>query len=184
MSKLQLAVNRVQHFDLDWCIRLNQYSSKKQIALFFKGVSRLGDGWFWYICLSVVWAARGLAYAVELAYMALGTFCGTLLYKFLKRKTVRPRPYQVHQAVVLGERPLDHFSFPSGHTMHAMLVCILMGYALPALLWIMVPFTALVAVSRVILGLHYPTDVLAGAFIGSSLAVGIIYLSPLFHVMI
>ena len=67
MSKLQLAVSRVQHIDLDWCIRLNQYSSKKQIALFFKGVSRLGDGWFWYACLSIVWAVRGLAYAVELA---------------------------------------------------------------------------------------------------------------------
>ncbi len=42
-----------------------------------------------------------------------------MIYKVLKIKTVRPRPYQVHQVIRLGEHPLDHFSFPSGHTLHA-----------------------------------------------------------------
>ena len=36
---------------------------------------------------------------------------GTGIYKFLKHKTVRPRPYQVHQVIILGERPLDHLAF-------------------------------------------------------------------------
>jgi undecaprenyl-diphosphatase len=184
MSKFQLAITRVQHLDLDWCIRLNQYSAQRKIANFFKGVSRLGDGWFWYICLATTWMVRGLGYALELVYMCLGTLCGTIFYKFLKRKTVRPRPYQVHQAVVLGERPLDHFSFPSGHTMHAVIATILIGTALPVLLWIMLPFTALIAVSRVILGLHYPTDVLAGAVIGSVLGATIIYSASLFSLVI
>ena len=71
---------------------------------------------------------------------------------------------------MLGERPLDHFSFPSGHTLHAVTLCILLGYVMPVLLWVMLPFTLLVAASRVILGLHYPSDVLAGALIGSGLA--------------
>lgn len=184
MSKLQLAVSRVQNIDLNWCIRLNQYSTKRQIALFFKAISRMGDGWFWYGCLAVLAVSKGIHYSLELAYMIAGTFCGTMIYRFLKRKTVRPRPYQVHQAVVLGERPLDHFSFPSGHTMHAVLITTLIGFALPVLLWIMLPFTLLVALSRVILGLHYPTDVLAGAMIGSTMAVGVIYSAGLLHLML
>lgn len=184
MSRLQLAVSRVQLLDLNWCIRLNQYSAKRQIAQFFKIISRLGDGWFWYACVAILTFARGLGYIPQLMFLIAGTACGTMIYKFLKRKTVRPRPYQVHQAVVLGERPLDHFSFPSGHTMHAVMITTLIGFALPVLLWIMLPFTLLVALSRVILGLHYPTDVLAGAVIGSTVAVSVIHLAGLVHLML
>ncbi len=63
----------------------------------------------------------------------------------------------------LGERPLDHFSFPSGHTLHAVMTTTVLGYIQPVLLMLMLPFTILVAVSRMILGLHYPSDVAVGA---------------------
>ena len=63
----------------------------------------------------------------------------------------------------------DH-SFPSGHTLHAVLFTVIGAQYAPGLIWVLAPFTALVAVSRVVLGLHYPTDVLAGGAIGAVLA--------------
>lgn len=169
-ATMQSTLVRAQYLDLNWCIKLNGYSTTRQIALFFKMISRLGDGWFWYAAMLLVWAYQGIGYSQQMLYLILALLCATTIYKALKQKTLRPRPYQVHQAVVLGERPLDHFSFPSGHTLHAVTLCILLGYVMPVLLWVMLPFTLLVAASRVILGLHYPSDVVAGALIGSGLA--------------
>ncbi len=105
-------------------------------------------------------------------------------YKYLKQKTVRPRPYQVHQVIRLGERPLDHFSFPSGHTLHAVMTTTVLGYIQPVLLMLMLPFTILVAVSRMILGLHYPSDVAVGAMIGGSVASAIILAAPYVNIVL
>lgn len=169
-TSIRSHLRRAQYLDLNWCIKLNQYSTTKNIAVFFKIISRLGDGWFWYTSLLITWLIQGSAYSTQMLYVIVGMLCATALYKLLKHKTLRPRPYQVHQAVVLGERPLDHFSFPSGHTLHAVMLCILLGYILPSMLLLLLPFTLLVAISRVILGLHYPSDVVAGAMIGATLA--------------
>lgn len=169
-QKLSLALTQAQTWDLDWCLRLNRYSANRHIGLFFKGVSRLGDGWFWYALGGGVALAGGAASAGFVLQAGLTSAAGVVLYKLLKKHTLRPRPYQVHQAVVLGERPLDHFSFPSGHTLHAVLFTVMFGSQFPVLLPLLIPFMALVAASRVILGLHYPTDVLAGATLGGVLA--------------
>lgn len=82
----------------------------------------------------------------------------------------------------LGERPLDHFSFPSGHTLHAVMTTTVLGYIQPVLL--MLPFTILVAVSRMILGLHYPSDVAVGAMIGGSVASAIILAAPYVNIVL
>lgn len=161
---------QVQSWDLNWCLRLNKYSADRNIAVFFKGVSRLGDGWFWYALGGGIALAGGAAAGGVVLQAGLTSAVGVGIYKLLKKHTLRPRPYQVHQAVVLGERPLDHFSFPSGHTLHAVLFTIMLGSHFPVLLPLLVPFMLLVAMSRVVLGLHYPTDVFAGATLGALLA--------------
>lgn len=170
--------------DLKGCLYLNNLSHTQSVAIFFKAVSRLGDGGFWYAMLALIWLQMGLRYAVQIIYVVIAGSLGTAIYKFLKHKTVRPRPYQVHQVIIMGERPLDHFSFPSGHTLHAVMATIVFGYIQPLLLFIMLPFTVLVALSRMVLGLHYPSDVIVGALIGASVASLIILSAPLLGVIL
>ena len=73
--------------------------------------------------------------------------------------------------------PLDEFSFPSGHTLHAVAFSVVAVAHYPVLAWLLVPFTASVAVSRVVLGLHYPSDVLAATGIGGALAAASLWLA-------
>ena len=92
------------------------------------------------------------------------------LYKWLKSRTTRPRPCARHDRIRAPVAPLDEYSFPSGHTLHAVSFGIVVVYHYPALAWLVIPFTVLVALSRLVLGLHYPSDVLAGALLGTALA--------------
>lgn len=178
------AVDRIQYWDTHWCIRLNSYSASKQIALFFKTISRLGDGYFWYAMLLLPILIEGMSALAPMLVTFATSGVGVVVYKLLKHKTVRPRPYQVHQVIRLGERPLDHFSFPSGHTLHAVLFTVMIGSMYSYLLLIMAPFMLLVALSRMVLGLHYPTDVLVGALIGTGLAYGGLVAYPSIHTSI
>lgn len=175
---------RILDLDLKGCLYLNHFSHQENIAYFFKVISRLGDGIFWYLMLALVLQMRGIGYSANILYILLGCGIGTAIYKTLKHKTTRPRPYQVHQVIRLGERPLDHFSFPSGHTLHAVMFSTVLGYIQPKLLLVMAPFTVLVALSRMVLGLHYPTDVLVGAAIGVFMAAAIIYFAPYLNLVL
>lgn len=175
---------KILDLDLRGCLYFNNLSHTQSIALVFKIISRLGDGTFWFAMVAIMWLLQGPQYTIQVLYIVTFSSIGTLIYKILKTKTVRPRPYQVHQVIRIGERPLDHFSFPSGHTLHAVMAMILIGYVQPLLLFIMLPFTVLVALSRMVLGLHYPTDVLVGAVIGATVASGIILVAPSLNIML
>lgn len=138
--------------------------------MLFAAVSRLGDGVFWYglmLLLPLLHGAEGLATSVRLALAGL---LGLAIYRCLKERLVRERPCHLHPRIRAGARALDRYSFPSGHTLHAVSFTIIATAAFPALGWLLVPFTLLVALSRVILGLHYPSDVVAGALLGFALA--------------
>ena len=170
MSRLELNLERLRLWDLALCVRLNAAIRIVPVRRVFRLVSRLGDGMFWYALMLVLLAANGAGALIPVAHMAATGLVCTLLYKWLKSKTSRPRPFAVESAVHAGADPLDAFSFPSGHTLHAVAFSAVAIAYYPILVVLLAPFTLLVALSRVVLGLHYPSDVLAGAALGALVA--------------
>jgi undecaprenyl-diphosphatase len=151
------------------CLRANRGCHYPSVRRFFTAVSRLGDGVFWYL-LMLAFAVSGEHGGQVAAQMAMAGIAGLAIYKQLKHRLVRERPYISHLGIHPGTAPLDRYSFPSGHTLHAVAFTLVATAHVPELWFVLGPFTLLVAVSRVILGLHYPTDVAAGALIGATLA--------------
>lgn len=156
--------------DAGWCLRTNRWCARAGVLRYFAAVSRLGDGLFWYALMLALIALGGTRGAQAAAHMAAVGLVSLALYKLLKRWTRRPRPFASDVRIKAWVAPLDEFSFPSGHTLHAVAFTLVALAYVPALAWLLIPFSASVAASRVVLGLHYPSDVLAATAIGSALA--------------
>jgi undecaprenyl-diphosphatase len=152
------------------CRRLNRGASFAVPRRVFQIASRLGDGLVWYALILVLPLAYGQAAVRPAIVMALTGALGVLVYALLKRLFVRERPFITHAAIDRAAAPLDRYSFPSGHTLHAVSFTWQACVHFPELAWVLVPLAALIAGSRMVLGLHYPSDVLAGAAIGAALA--------------
>lgn len=161
---------RVDAFEHGWCLRLNRSCARRGVREVFAAVSRLGDGIFWYTLVLLLPVMYGEAALLPALRMAIVGFSGLALYKYLKSRLVRERPYISLAGIVPGVKALDRYSFPSGHTLHAVSFTVLIVTSFPQLGWLCIPFAAMVAMSRVVLGLHYPSDVAAGAFIGAVLS--------------
>jgi undecaprenyl-diphosphatase len=153
-----------------WLERLNGARLPDWEVSLMRQVSRAGDGVFWYALMLVLLAWQGWNAVAAVLHMTVAGLAGTLLYKWLKGATERPRPYQACPRICCLTAPLDRFSFPSGHTLHAVVFSLVATAYYPALAWLVWPFTALVALSRLVLGLHYPSDVLVGALLGGAVA--------------
>jgi undecaprenyl-diphosphatase len=167
--RLELAFTRFDAAELKFCRYLNRSSRSSLVRQLFRAVSWLGDGWIWYallLSLPLVYGFEGLHASL---HMTVTATVGLALYKLIKNRAVRERPYITHCAIECASAPLDRYSFPSGHTMHA--VCFTLKTTSYFAEWtsVLIALTLLIALSRVVLGLHYPTDVAAGAVLGGSL---------------
>lgn len=165
----------VQNLDGEILLQIQQHLRTDMLTPLMKFVTFLGNGgWFWILCAVVLLAipkTRKTGYAAVLS-LIFGVIVTNLL---LKNIVARPRPFAEIEALIpLIAKPTD-FSFPSGHTTASFAVALVMLRMLPKKIGIpAVVLAALVAFSRLYLGVHYPTDVLVGfvvALVGSSLAV-------------
>ena len=85
--KFKNAKIRMLDLDLKGCIYLNTFSHSERVAHFFKLISRLGDGMFWYVMLAAVWLLQGLLYGLQMLYLIISSLAGTGIYKVLKSKS-------------------------------------------------------------------------------------------------
>ena len=177
MRNLPLPERLTLH-DRGWCLRSNRLCARSGARRYFAAVSRLGDGVFWYVLMAALIVVDGLDGLAASAHLAATGVIALTLYKGLKRWTRRPRPFASDVRIRAWIAPLDEFSFPSGHTLHAVAFTLVALAHYPGLAPLLIPFAACVAASRVVLGLHYPSDVLAATVIGSVLAGLSIWLVP------
>ena len=167
MSHSLNAKQKAVHMDALTCFRLNRWIlHDPQLHLFFKAISRLGDGMLWYGMMLVFPLVLGAEGFVVTALMILMAALGVVAYKQIKKRTVRPRPFVSYRSIKQGARTLDQFSFPSGHTMHEVAFTLLLVPLYPVLGLFLIPFTILTGLARIVLGLHYPSDVFMGAALG------------------
>jgi len=163
-------MQRLDALELALCQPINALSRRPLVRAVFAAVSRLGDGPIWYLLMIAFPLALGMAGLALTLQMAFGGLLGLVTYKTLKHRLIRERPFASHPTILCAAAPLDRYSFPSGHTLHACLFGTLILSASPGLWPILLPFVGLIALSRVILGLHYPSDVAMGALIGVMIA--------------
>jgi undecaprenyl-diphosphatase len=168
---LSALFERIDAAEHNLCRRLNSAAALVPLRRTLLAASRLGDGVAWYaliIALPVFYGRPAVRPAIVMAATGIAGLC---IYAWLKRTFVRERPLIAHRAsIAFPGSPLDRYSFPSGHTLHAVSFTWQAVAHYGNLGWILIPFACLVAASRLVLGLHYLTDVLAGALLGAMLA--------------
>ena len=162
--------DRLDSLEGKLCLPCNRFARVYLVRQYFRIVSRLGDGVIWYSILAALPAVYGPPSYLPTAHIAVTALFAVVVYKILRILLVRERPFASHSGVEAVTRPLDRHSFPSGHTLHAVAFLVMLAHYFPELAPVLLPFVISVAVSRVVLGLHYPSDVAFGALIGWALA--------------
>ncbi|MDX5297946.1 MAG: phosphatase PAP2 family protein, partial [Gammaproteobacteria bacterium] len=118
-SKESRFFERADQWEYALCQTINGLLRVRPAHTYFRVVSRLGDGWLWYaliLLLPLILSDVGVGLALSMTATGL---CCTLLYKTLKQKLIRERPFISFPSIHCGTPPLDRYSFPSGHTLHA-----------------------------------------------------------------
>jgi len=150
---------------------MHSATTRPWVVSCLKVVSRLSDGWVWgIVLLAMPWLdhTSGTSVSIRMAGVAI---VNLVIYAIVKHIIARPRPYRSCPGIRACTPSLDEFSFPSGHTLHAFAYAVILSSYYPALNYVLWPFAVVVGVSRIVLGLHYPSDVIVGAAVGALTAV-------------
>ena len=149
--------------------RVNQWRAPRWLRLWMIAATRGGDGWLWYAMGLVVALFGGSERFPALGAAAAASGLGIGVFLKLKRAFGRKRPCALEPHCWATLLPPDQFSFPSGHTITAFAVTVALGTFYPAMLPGLFFCAVSVALSRIMLGMHFLSDVIAGAAIGGLL---------------
>jgi undecaprenyl-diphosphatase len=163
-------LNFIAHRDHRLMRRVNRWPAPRWIRVWMVCATRGGDGWLWYAMGAILLLFGGpeRLFAVGAAAFAAGL--GIALFLRLKKATGRKRPCAIEPHCWATLLPPDQFSFPSGHTITAFAVAVSLSLFYPELTPGLLFCAISVAASRVLLGMHFLSDVIAGAAIGALLA--------------
>jgi len=169
MQTTSKLLHNLHQFDLRmmlWCSQSRNYNLLIQLA---KQISRSGDGLLQIVLPAGLVALNADDSLLFLKMVVAGFLIERPLYWLLKNSLKRRRPPEAipsFQSVITAS---DKFSFPSGRTAAAFLLATLALLVYGSSAWILLPWAICVGASRVVLGVHFPGDILAGATLGTAI---------------
>jgi undecaprenyl-diphosphatase len=152
--------------------RVNRWFAPRWVRLWMLAATRAGDGWLWAAIGVVVLAVGGAERFRAAGAAALAVAVGSAIFTRIKKAAARKRPCEYEPHCWAELLPPDQFSFPSGHTINAFSVAVSLSLFYPDAATGLLFCAASVGASRVVLGMHFLSDVVAGAAIGTALAFG------------
>ena len=155
--------------------RVNRWHAPRWIRVWMLCATRGGDGWLWYAMGLIVLLAGGDRRFPAVGAALLAAATGVAIFLRLKKATGRRRPCAIEPHCWARLLPPDQFSFPSGHTITAFAVSVALSRFYPDLATGLLFCALSVAASRVLLGMHFLSDVVAGAAIGTVVACGSVW---------
>lgn len=157
---------------LQWVYQFTRYKECRRIIW----ISRTGDGYLYLLIGLLLWAFEPRHGPVFLTTALLAYALEIPLYLILKHAFKRARPADLLQNFSAHITPSDKFSLPSGHTAAAFLMAVILAFFYPIISPLAYVWASIIGVSRVLLGVHYPSDVILGGLLGTSIGVFIIAL--------
>lgn len=176
MTVARAVWNQIQSSDHRLMRRVNRWRAPRWFRLLMIVATRMGDGWLWYGAAAAVLIWGGPSRLAAIGSAGLAVLSGIGVFLLLKRVSHRRRPCELEPHCWASILPPDQFSFPSGHTITAFAIALTLGSFYPAFQVPLLVIAAGIAASRIILGMHFLSDVLAGSVIGVLLAYTFLYL--------
>ena len=155
--------------DHNMMLRMSRWSPPRWVRLWMTSSSRAGDGWLWgSLAILILWLGGQRRYDAMLV-LASATLTGALVFLLLKRLFSRDRPCTIAPIRWKSLAPTDRFSFPSGHSITAFAMAVPLSLFYPAFMLGALFCAFSVASSRVVLGLHFLSDVVVGSLMGAGI---------------
>ena len=171
MTVTKAVWNQIQSNDHRLMRRVHRWRAPRWFRIVMITTTRGGDGWLWYALGIIILLYGGPERFHAVGAGVFAAAAGILLFRTLKHASRRKRPCEIEPHCWASMLPPDKYSFPSGHSITAFGIAMSIGLFYPELQAVLLAAAFLIAGSRIILGMHFLSDVLAGSAIGAILGV-------------
>ena len=169
-------IQPIARFDLAFSLFCLQHRFNLPVARISKAISHTGDGHLYAVMGVLAWGFEAKSGQYFLMAGLLAFLLELPIYWLVKNSFKRRRPAQISHLLTSYITPSDQYSLPSGHTAAAFLMAVLLQHYYPELGFLPFVWAGFIGFSRILLGVHFFTDIVLGAALGISCALTAIHI--------